>query len=213
MVQAVRDSWVWNVTVYDTNSKTYTDPVSGKDYALSHLSGIDNHSMKFETKIEQEKVKGSIDVRVVFDHHCYTREKNATDTLPVLVTDKYDDGTQKERVFDVSRYDFTFNLLNIIKNIDHKLCLGSRRNLKANKVIRVEHRDKRNPRKGTYIVMKMKRFSSDSMGFTLYVETCHARNNMPPGMDLSNVERKHMLILGDWLKEQHEDVILEAKKP
>ena len=57
MVQAVRDSWVWNVTVYDTDSKTYTDPVSGKDYALSHLSGIDNHSMKFETKIEREKVK------------------------------------------------------------------------------------------------------------------------------------------------------------
>ncbi|MGM8474744.1 restriction endonuclease, partial [Enterobacter hormaechei subsp. steigerwaltii] len=127
--------------------------------------------------------------------------------------DKYDDGTKKERVFDLERYNFTFNLLNIIKNIDHKLCLGSRRNLKANKVIRVEHRDKRNPKKGTYIVMKMKRFSSDSMGFTLYVETCHARNNMPPGIDLSNVERKHMLILGDWLKEQHEDVITEAKKP
>lgn len=214
MVQAVRTSWQWNLAVYDPSSKTYTTPVTNEKYTFSHLSDINCHCLKFETKIEGSKIKGTVNVKVIFDHHCYTREKNPSDiSLPVLVVDKYDDGTIKERVFDADRFAFTFKLLEIIKNLDHKSCLGSRRNLKANKAIRIENRDRSNPKKGIYIVMKIKRFSSENADFTLYVETCHSRNTMPHGMDLANAERKHMLVLGDWLREQYPEFVSETKKP
>lgn len=191
--RAIREGAEWNAGVYADH--LYTDK-NGDSYCLKHMQNIKDANLKYEFKDGETKRKGSIDVDIVFDHHCYTRERKDDDQeLDVLVTDIYSDGSTKDRVFDLKRYQYTHTLVHILKGISHKMCRASRIDGKA---IRLENRDKRRPAKGTYILMKLK---NQSGKLVLYVETCHERNNEPFDMKLEKREERYMLILGRWLRD------------
>lgn len=189
----------WNHTVHANN--TYTDE-NDIHHCLKHMQNIKNSNIKFEFKDGKNKHKGTVLVDIVFDHHCYTRERTIGDQkIPTLVTDIYSDGSTKERIFDSKRYNYSFTLVNILKNISHKMCRASRIQGKA---IRLENRDKQRPAKGTYILMKLKNKSGKLI---LYVETCHERTNEPFDLKLEKKDDRYMLILGRWLKDLWPELI------
>lgn len=206
-----KTSQTWNNNVYDSNTKIYKDPISNKEYDLSHMHNVKGVELKFETKVDGEKIKGVVLVDVFFNHHCYTSERKSSDTSVTFVTDIFSDGSTVERVFDEERYSYTHQLCHLVANLDHKLCKGSRTNKKDNKVIRLEDKKKQNPSDAIYVLMKMKRSVRSGNPFNLYIETSHRRRNEPAGLDLAKSERKHMLILGDWLKGAHADFLDDFK--
>ena len=182
----------WNDLVYKPNS--YTDPSTNIEYDLSHMKEMTT-PLKYEYKNNNgDKEKGDVDVNVVFSPHCYTSELQAEDPRPVLVTDIYSDGSEKKRVFDLKRYEYSKRLVFVIKAISHKLCKES---AVKGKALRLEDPDKKNPKKGVYILFKVR----ESKGTVkMYVETAHERRNEPYGFHAKNHAKKYMLILGDIIK-------------
>ncbi|MBD2790716.1 hypothetical protein [Xenorhabdus szentirmaii] len=162
-------TYKWNEQVY--RNRTYTHPETKKLFNLSHMAPK-TIKVRYEySDTFKNKIKGELYVRVIFSHHCYTKTIQNTDEKTVLVTE-YENGVIKEqRIFDETRYKYTFMLLDVITNISYKICRESR--LKG-KVIRLEEKDRSNPQKGIYIIMKLK--AKDESLF-LYVETAHYRNN------------------------------------
>ncbi|MDC9581736.1 hypothetical protein PSI15_09185 [Xenorhabdus sp. PR6a] len=142
----------------------------------------------------KHKVKGESQVKVIFSHHCYTKTIQEDEESTILITE-YENGIIKEyRTFDNVRYKYTFILLEVIVNISYKICRESR--LKG-KIIRLEEKDRNNPHRGIYIIMKLKVKKEELF---LYVETAHYRNNEPINAQLKKESRRFMLILGDMLK-------------
>ncbi|MDE9433467.1 hypothetical protein KKJ10_14330 [Xenorhabdus bovienii] len=183
----------WNKQVY--SNKTYIHPETGENFDLSHMTPK-IISIKYEYHDERKnKIKGELNVQVIFSYHCYTKSLKKGENNTILVTE-YEDGVIKEhRIFDQSRYQYSFTLLGIILNISYKLCRESR--IKG-KVIRLKEKDKTNPAKGIYIIMKLKAKKEELI---LYVETAHYRKNEPYNAQLRKETRRFMLILGDMLKE------------
>lgn len=192
--RAVRQYIQWNSEVYENENRVYTD-MDGNSYSFSHLNTIENHPLKYEFKQGDIKRKGHVLVDIVFDHHCYTKEKNAGDTNVTLVTEYFDNGSTKERVFDLERYSYTHSLVAVIKGISHKTCRASR---VSGKAIRLEEQDRQRPNAGIYILMKMK-LKDEKL--TLFVETCHRRSNEPYDLQLQDRPERYMLILGRWLRD------------
>lgn len=194
----IRERYVWNNAVY--SKRTYTDSQTGDSYCLQHMSTV-TIPLTYEFKDGEEKYKGQIDVKVIFDPHCYTSVKKDNDTRDTLVTDHYSDGSTEERALDIDRYNYSRGLVKVISNLSHKMCRESRI---FGKAIRLEERDKRNPRSGIYILMKMRKTGNN---LTLYVETAHHRTNEPFDVQLKNRDERYMLILGRMLRDYWRDLV------
>lgn len=193
--RAVRQSVQWNSDVYANCA--YTD-MSGNSYSFAHLNRIVDHPLKFEFKDRDgKKKKGCVLVDIIFDHHCYTKEKCDGDTDVTLVTEFFNDGSTKNRVFDLERYNYSKTLVAVIKGISHKTCRASRT---PGKAIRLEAQERQRPNVGIYILMKMK-LNSGGNKLKLFVETCHRRSNEPYDLQLQDPPERHMLILGRWLRD------------
>ncbi len=182
----------WNEQLY--KDKSYTDPESGIVYDLSHLSDMTT-SLQYEFKDNKDKVKGKIDVKVVFDNHCYTREINDGEEVETLVTEEFC-GKVQNRCFDLERYEFSKKLPFIIKSLSFKTCMESK---VSGKSIRLEEPERNSPHKGVYIFLKARAYEN-SKTLTLYVETAHKRNSTPSDVRVKNVPRRYMQILGDLVK-------------
>ncbi len=183
----------WNKQLY--KNKTYTDPDTGEVYDLSHMSNMKT-SLKYEFKNNKDKVKGEVDVNVVFDNHCYTREINDDEEVEILVTEEFC-GKIQNRCFDLERYEFSKKLPFIINNLSFKTCMESRA---SGKSIRLEEaKDKNRPHKGVYIFLKARAYEN-SKTLTLYVETAHKRDLLPSDVRVKDIPRRYMQILGDLVK-------------
>lgn len=198
MEKRIRERYEWNRAVY--RQQTYRNSQTGEPFCLRHMT-TQTFPFKYEFKQGSEKYKGSIDVKVVFDPHCYTSVKGDEDTRETLVTDHYNDGSTQERALDPERYRYSQNLVKVIQNLSHKMCRESRM---FGKAIRLEERDRQNPMTGVYILMKLKRMPS---GLTLYVETAHHRTNEPFDVKLKDKDERYMLILGRLLRDQWSDLV------
>lgn len=188
----------WNELLYQ--NKSYTDPISGVVYDLSHLSNMTT-PLQYEFKDDEgKKHKGKIDVNVVFDNHCYTREINSGESVEILVSEEFAGKTQI-RCFDLERYEFSKKLPWIIKNLSFKTCMESKI---SGKSIRLEDPEKTHPYKGVYIFLKARAYE-DSKTLTLYVETSHKRNSTP--RDVKSTPRRYMQILGDLVKNKWQFLI------
>jgi hypothetical protein len=193
-MRTYRTEYRWNESVYSDH--TYTDPKTGITYDLSHMKDA-LVKLSYSYKNEQrENVKGEIDAKIKFDHHCYTSEMKGDDDRPILIIDYYNDGSKKNRAFDLQRYNYSLHLPRVIKELPHKQCRESK---KKGKAIRLEQQDRRNPRQGIYILLKTR---INTNGIELFVETAHHRNNEPHEADLQKTPKRYMLILGDMLKER-----------
>ena len=197
-----RTEYIWNMDVY--REQAYLDSSNVK-YCLKHMATVTLPFLyQFKTSTGERK-KGEIDIVVSFNPHCYTRSRNDNDIEPSLVTDHYSDGSRSDRVFDQKRYNYSLGLIKVIKNLSHKVCRSSR---VVGKAIRLEDRDRHNPRKGVYIIMKLRRHGGT---LRLYVETAHERNNEPYDAQLDKAEEKYMLILGRYLRDACSDLIDEPE--
>ena len=197
----IRERFAWNNAVY--RQQSYTDSKTGLSYCLKHMSSFTT-PLKYEfkdLKNPKNKHKGELDVQVIFDPHCYTSEKKAGDNRDTLVTDHYDDGSHKERAFDLERYTYSHALVKIIKNLSHKVCRESQI---FGKAIRLEDKDKKNPLAGVYIVMKLRKRDEK---LTLYVETAHYRTNEPYDAKLKRIDERYMLIFGRLLRDKWPDLL------
>lgn len=146
----IRKHYEWNQAVYA--DKTYVDAISGATFCLKHMSTV-VLPFKYEFKDDGEKYKGIVDIKVIFDPHCYTSIKTSHDSRDTLVTDYFSDGTKVERALDRKRYEYSFELLRVISGLSHKWCRESRI---IGKAIRLEARSKSNPKSGVYILMKLR---------------------------------------------------------
>lgn len=194
-MRTYRKNYRWNENVYHNHK--YTDPQTGEVYDLSHMRDSQVKLIYSYKNEKNENVKGEIDAKIKFDHHCYTSEmKEEEEERPILVTDCYSDGSTKNRAFDLQRYNYSLALPKVIKGLPHKLCMESKNKGKA---IRLEQQDRRNPRQGIYILLKTRITSN---GIELFVETAHHRNNEPHEANLQKTPKRYMLILGDMIKER-----------
>ncbi|WP_323857509.1 hypothetical protein [Xenorhabdus doucetiae] len=188
----IHKTYKWNEQVYC--NRTYIHPETKESFELSHMAPkIIKIKYEYNDSLKH-KVKGELQVKVIFSHHCYTKTIQKDEESTILITE-YENGIIKEhRTFDNVRYKYTFILLEVIVNISYKICRESR--LKG-KIIRLEEKDRNNPHRGIYIIMKLK---VKKEKLFLYVETAHYRNNEPINAQLKKESRRFMLILGDMLK-------------
>ncbi|PHM73136.1 hypothetical protein [Xenorhabdus kozodoii] len=188
----IHKTYQWNEKVY--HNRTYTHPETKELFDLSHMAPK-TIKIKYEYNDSlKKKIKGELQARVIFSHHCYTKTILDAEDSAILITE-YENGVIKEhRAFDKVRYKYTFALLEVIVNISYKICRESR--LKG-KIIRLEEKDRNNPHRGIYIIMKLK---IKKENLFLYIETAHYRKNEPINAQLKKESRRFMLILGDMLK-------------
>ncbi|PHM50353.1 hypothetical protein [Xenorhabdus miraniensis] len=188
----IHKTYKWNEQFYC--NRTYIHPETKESFDLSHMAPK-TIKIKYEYNDGlKKKIKGEVYARVIFSHHCYTKAIQHNENKTILITE-YENGVTKEhRAFDQLRYKYTFILLEVIVNISYKICRESR--LKG-KLIRLEEKDKNNPHRGIYIIMKLK---VKKENLFLHIETAHYRNNEPFNIQLKKESRRFMLILGDMLK-------------
>lgn len=188
----------WNTATYQ--NRTYTDP-DGVEFSLLDF---DNQTYTYSYKYRDEegnRKKGSIDIEVRFDPHCFTREREAGETQPALSFDEYDDHSKTERVFDRVRYENRTTLINAIKHLSNKDCKESR---VTGKALYFKQENPKNPRFGLYVIIKVKR-KGDRL--VMYVETAHNRNNEPYKLGLSDKTETYSIILGRLISEVWPDLL------
>ncbi|MEY1599172.1 hypothetical protein AB7Z84_23735, partial [Escherichia coli] len=104
-------SYSWNTEVY--HEREYFAP-DGTRYQLDHLSN-QTHTYTYKYRDNNgERKKGSIDIEVRYDPHCFTHERKDGEVTPALSLDEFDDGSTKDRVFDHERYVISFQLVQSI---------------------------------------------------------------------------------------------------
>lgn len=188
----------WNKDVYC--DRTYIAPC-GKKYSLEHLRTT-THNYKFKYRDDEGKrQKGNIDVEVRYDTHCFTSKRKDGDTTPALSFDDFNDGSNIERVFDLQRYENSHILVQTIKHLTRKNCKESRITGKA---LYFKQQDKRRPRYGLYVILKIR---NESGKLVMFVETAHTRPNTPPKLDLSDREETYDIILGRLIKKEWPELI------
>jgi hypothetical protein len=188
----------WNSDVYV--DRTYTSP-SGDTYDLDHLRS-QNNTYKYQYRDSSgQSIKGSIDIEVRYDPHCFTREREPQDIGPALVYDCYSDGSQSDRVFDLERYNKTKFLVGTIKNLSNKDCRESRN---KGKVLYFKQSDRTRPKAGYYVIIKVKNHAGK---LVMHVETAHDRNNEPYKLNLSDKSETYKIILGRLISSQWPELL------
>jgi hypothetical protein len=193
-----KTGYKWNTATY--TNRTYTDP-NGVQFSLDDF---DNQTYTYAYKYRDKdgnRKKGSIDIEVRFDPHCFTREKEAGDTQPALSYDVYDDNSTTERVFDDTRYKNKNNLINAIKHLSNKDCKESRT---LGKALYFKQENPKKPSFGMYVVIKVKRKGNT---LVMYVETAHNRNNEPYKLGLSDKKETYSIILGRLISQTWPDLL------
>ncbi|EPK3358357.1 hypothetical protein AB7W86_23320 [Providencia rettgeri] len=180
-------SYSWNTEVY--HEREYFAP-DGTRYQLDHLSN-QTHTYTYKYRDNNgERKKGSIDIEVRYDPHCFTHERKDGEVTPALSLDEFDDGSTKDRVFDHERYVNSFQLVQSIQYLSRKNCKESRIKGKA---LYFKQQDKQKPKYGLYVILKVRNISGR---LVMFVETAHNRNNEPYKLSLSNKEETYDIILG-----------------
>lgn len=188
----------WNEDVYC--DRTYTDP-DGTKYSLEHLRN-QTYSYKYKFRDEGGKrQKGSIDIEVRYNPHCFTHERKSGETIPALSFDKFDDGSTVDRVFDLERYTNCEQLVQSIQYLSRKNCKESRI---IGKALYFKQHNRQRPRFGLYVIIKIK---NEGGKLVMFVETAHNRNNEPYKLALSDKEETYDIILGRLIQTQWPELL------
>ena len=94
-----------------------------------------------------------------------------------------------------------FLIMITIKHLTRKNCKESRITGKA---LYFKQQDKRRPRYGLYVILKIR---NESGKLVMFVETAHTRPNTPPKLDLSDREETYDIILGRLIKKEWPELI------
>lgn len=189
----------WNAAVYA--GRVYTAP-DGSTYDLTHTN-TQTYTFKYSYREQGKRQKGSIDIEVRFDPHCFTREKKDSDTEPTLVIDQFNDASSSERVFDLQRYQDSLYLAQVIPHLSNKDCQES---LQDGKVLYFKRKNGQGQDYGLYVILKLRRKHGKLL---MFVETAHTRRNLPYKMKLKPMKETFAIILGRMLSEKWPELLFE----
>lgn len=179
--------------MYDRENFQWIDPSTSEIYRLDHMESF---VTPFEVKLSKELPKESVDVRVYFSNHCFSRTKTDEDQNDtILDTVRKRNGVMEHRVFCPQRWEFSKRLPGIIKDLDYKLCLEG-----GNKEILYRQEDnKPGSHAGWYICMKLDFKKDNPTQLELWIRSAHWRPNRPAGIRRHGGTRFNML-LSNYLK-------------
>lgn len=151
------------------------DVITGRSYDIAHLRTT---VISFCLLLDKKQV--SVDLRVYYANHCYTRSRVARDSdEAVLFRERKRDGTCDERVFCAKRYEFSLQLPRLMADLGHALCFRGNDN-------QLFYRLKSDPKArnnihGWYICGRLDT-SARHQQLRLNIRSVHYRTNQPAGV-------------------------------
>lgn len=188
----------WNAAVYAHG--VYTAP-DGTTFDLTHTRPK-TYSFKYSYREAGQRKKGKFDIEVRFDPHCFTCERKPTDTVPTLITDRFNDGSSTERIFDDQRYQDSLYLADVIPFLSAKDC---RESLQDGKVLYFKRKDGQGRDFGLYVILKLRKQKNGKL--VMFIETAHTRSNQPYKMKLKPMAETFAIILGRMLSNKWPELL------